>query len=335
MAICLANAEALRSLDPAALPAIPDLEIRLLPEQSLETAWPVTDSDAVVAMFSTHPPANLEAFPNVRWLQIESVGCNHLRPHRLPERGIAVTNARGVFDTPIAEWTLGMMVSLVRNLRTLIRHQDSGVWERSARFTGELRGRTLGIWGYGGIGRETARLARAFGMTVHVLTRSSPGPRRGCHTIPGTGDPEGSLPQRWFAPEEKEAFLAGLDFLVLAMPLTRETEGLIDESSLRQLPPGAFLLNPARGPLVQEAALLAVLSDGHLGGAALDTHHHYPLPPAHPLWAFPHVIVTPHISGTTFSPHFQTGLRQIFFENARRFAANAPLLNLVHPADLA
>lgn len=335
MAICLTNSDSLRTIAPAGLPTIPGIEIRLLPELSADTAWPVADSVKVVALFSTHPPPNLDAFPNVRWLQIESVGCNHLRQHRLPERQIAVTNARGIFDTPIAEWTLGMMINLIRDLRTLIRHQDGAVWERSARFTGELRGRTLGIWGYGGIGRETARLARAFGMNVHVLTRSRPGPRTDCHTIPGTGDPEGVLPQRWFAPQDKAAFLAGLDFLVLAMPLTHETDGLIDEYSLRQLPRGAFLLNPARGPLVQEAALLAVLRDGHLGGAALDAHYQYPLPPAHPLWAFPQVILTPHISGTTFSPHFQAGLRQIFFENARLFAENSPLINLVQPSDLA
>ena len=109
---------------------------------------------------------------------------------------------------------------------------------------------------------------------------------------------------------------------------------MVGEQELRTLPKGAYLLNPARGPIVQQEALLAVLRDGHLGGAALDTHYHYPLPADHPLWRFPHVILTPHISGTTFSPHFREGLLRIFRENAQRYVAGRPLLNVIAPTDL-
>ncbi len=318
----------------AAEPDIDELDVRVLRGLPADVAWPEEDAARVEVMFCTHPPPNFAAFKNLRWLQIESAGFSHLFPHRLGERGVVVTNARGIFDCPIAEWNIAMMINLVRDVRTLIRHQDAGIWERSAQFTGEVRGKTVGIWGYGGIGRETARLAKTMGMTVHVLTRSGVKSRADSTFIAGTGDLDGSLPDRYFTEAEKAAFLSGLDFLLLALPLTKVTDGLIGEAELRMLPKGAYVLNPARGPLIQEAALLAVLRDGHLGGAALDTHYAYPLPPEHPLWSFPHVILTPHISGTSFSPNYSAGLLNIFRQNARRFAAGEPLLNVIPPDDL-
>ncbi len=332
--LCLTTALPFVEAVPGKEPLIEDLDVRVLRGIEIGAPWPEDDAGRVEVIFATHPPPNLSAFKNLRWLQIESAGYSQLFPHRLPERGVIATNARGLFDTPIAEWNIAMMINLARDLRTLIRHQDARVWERSAQFTGEVRGRTVGIWGYGGIGRETARLARALGMTVHVLNRSGATSRDDSTCLPGTGDPAGSLPHRHFTLEQRFEFLSGLDFLILAMPLTAKTEGIIGETELRALPRGAFLLNPARGPLVREQALLAVLRDGHLGGAALDTHYAYPLPPEHPLWAFPHVILTPHISGTTFSPHFSDGIVNIFRENARRYVSGQPLLNVIPAADL-
>jgi phosphoglycerate dehydrogenase-like enzyme len=328
--LCLTNALPFATAEPD----ITELDMRVLRGLPAEAPWPEEEADRVEILFTTHPPPNAVAFKNLRWVQIESAGYSHLFPHRLAERGVTVTNARGIFDCPIAEWNIAMMINLVRDLRTLIRHQDAGIWERSARFTGEIRGRTVGIWGYGGIGRETARLAKSLGMRVHVLARSGAKSRADSTCIPGTGDPEGTLPDRYFSLAEKATFLKDLDFLILAVPLTSQTEGMLGDAELRMLPKGAFILNPARGPLIQEQALLAVLRDGHLGGAALDTHYQYPLPPEHPLWAFPHVILTPHISGTTFSPHFQTDMVKIFRENARRYVAGQPLLNVIPPADL-
>jgi len=328
--ICLTTALPFATAEPD----IDELDVRVLRGLPADAPWPEEDADRVEVMFCTHPPPNIAAFKNLRWLQIESAGFSQLFPHRLGERGVVVTNARGIFDCPIAEWNIAMMINLVRDVRTLIRHQDAGIWERSAQFTGEIRGRNVGIWGYGGIGRETARLAKVMGMTVHVLTRSGVKSRADSTFIEGTGDLDGSLPDRYFTEDEKTAFLGGLDFLILALPLTTKTEGIIGEAELRTLPRGAFVLNPARGTLIQEAALLAVLRDGHLGGAALDAHYQYPLPPEHPLWSFPHVILTPHISGTSFSPNYSAGLQNIFRENARRFAAGEPLLNVIPPDDL-
>jgi phosphoglycerate dehydrogenase-like enzyme len=332
--LCLTTALPFTETAVGAEPGVEDLEVCALRGLTTDTPWPEDAAESVEAMFCTYPPPNLAAFKNLRWLQIESAGFSHLLPHRFGEKDIVVTNARGIFDSPIAEWNIAMMINLARDLRTLIRNQDARVWERSAQFTGELRGRTVGIWGYGGIGRETARLAKAMGMCVHVLSRSGKKSRADSTFIEGTGDPDGSLPDRYFTEFEKEEFLQGLDFLILTLALTTKTEGLLGEPELRTLPKGSCLLNPARGPLIQEAALLAVLRDGHLAGAALDTHYQYPLPAEHPLWGFPHVILTPHISGTSFSPHYSAGLLKIFRQNARRFALGQPLLNVIPPGDL-
>ena len=147
------------------------------------------------------------------------------------------------------------------------------------------------------------------------------------YCVAGTGDHEGRFPHRVFLKGQEQEFLAGLDFLVLAMPLTPQTESIVGEAELRSLPRRAFLLNPARGPLVREQALLQALREGWIAGAAIDTHYAYPMPPDHPLWAFPNVIFTPHISGSSLNPMFNQRLWEIFCGNVERFLSGQPLLN--------
>lgn len=290
---------------------------------------------AAEVMFTTFLPTNSEAMKALKWVQISSAGYTQLFDHKLPTRGIRATNGRGCFDVPIAEWNMAMMVNLARDLRQLVRNQDAAVWDRAAIFQREIRGMTVGIWGYGGIGRETARLARAMGLTVHVLTRQGVGPRGDVYHVPGTSDPEGVLPHRVFRSGEELEFLSGLDFLILALPLTKNTEGLIGERELCALPGHAYVLNPARGPIIQEQALIKALEKKWIAGAALDTHYHYPMPPEHPLWKMPNVIFTPHISGSSLSPSFLPHLWDIFTVNAERYAAGEPLLNTLTPEQLA
>ncbi|MDB6167214.1 MAG: D-2-hydroxyacid dehydrogenase [Verrucomicrobia bacterium] len=289
----------------------------------------------VDALFCTFPPTNIAEMAAVKWIQIASTGYTQLFGLDLPKRGIQATNARGCFDVPIAEWNVAMMVNLARDLRQMLRNQDGAVWDRSAVFQRELRGLTVGLWGYGGIGRETARLCRQMGLRVHVLTRTgTAGPRGTVYAVPGTGDPDGTFPERVFGADETAAFLSGLDFLVVGLPLTSATEGLIGERELQALPRHAFVLNPARGPIIQEKALLRALEEKWIAGAALDTHYAYPLPPSHPLWRFPNVILTPHISGSSLSPRFKERLWDIFAQNVGRFLAGEPLLNALTVAQL-
>jgi phosphoglycerate dehydrogenase-like enzyme len=292
----------------------------------------VADADV---LFCTYPPTNHREMAAWKWVQLASTGYTQLFGLDLPARGVQATNGRGCFDVPIAEWNVAMMVNLARDFRQMIRNQEATVWDRSAIFQREIRGLTLGLWGYGGIGRETARLAKALGLRVHVFARHGVGPRGDVYAVPGTGDANGDLPDKVFGPGEEAAFLGDLDFLVLAMPLTKQSEGLIGERELQALPRRAFLLNPARGPIVKEAALLRALREGWIAGAALDTHYHYPMPPDHPLWKFPNVIFSPHISGSSLSPHFRRRLWEIFAANLERLDAGRPLLNVVTPAQLA
>ena len=292
----------------------------------------IADADV---LFCTFPPTNHAAMRNLKWIQIASTGYTQLHGLGLPERGIRATNARGCFDIPIGEWNVAMMINLARDCRQMIRNQDAAIWDRSAIFQNEIRGLTVGIWGYGGIGRETARLARHCGLHVHVMTRGGVTPRRDIFVEPGTGDPEGALPHRVFRAGEEGAFLRELDFLIVALPLSKTTEGLIGERELQALPRRAFVLNPARGPIIRQEALLRALREKWIAGAALDTHYHYPMPPEHPLWRFPNVIFTPHISGSSLSPKFKSRLWQIFALNVERFQRGEPLLNELTAAQLA
>jgi phosphoglycerate dehydrogenase-like enzyme len=311
----------------AALREIPDVHVRLIPFSESARELPYDVIEDVGILFCTHPPSNFGEMKRVRWIQIASSGYTQLLPLDLHSRQVRATNARGCFDVPIAEWNIAMMVNLLRDVPQMLRNQDAHIWARSVRFTQEVRGMTLGLWGYGGLGRETARLAKLMGMRVHVLARRGVHPAPNLYRVSGTGDPEGTLPDRAFSAEDAQQFLSELDFLVLAVPLTRLTEGLIGEKELQALPRSAFVLNPARGPLVQEQALLRALREGWIAGAALDTHYQYPLPPDHPLWSFPNVILTPHISGTSLPPIFRTRIWDLFVKNVRLFQRGDALLN--------
>lgn len=153
------------------------------------------------------------------------------------------------------------------------------------------------------------------------------GLRTNHYTIPGTGDPDGTIPSQTFTLDQLDVFLPELDYLALTLPLNSATRGIIGERELRLLRPSAVLLNPARGHLVDEAALLRALREQWFAGAALDTHFQYPLPPEHPLWSLPNAILTPHISGSNGSRHYLSRLWDLFAQNIERYLRDEPLLN--------
>lgn len=280
-------------------------------------------------LFCMFPPENHQDLEALKFIQVNSSGFTQLAPLKLASSGkdIQAANSLGVFDVPIAEWCVAMTINMARNMKGLIENQQNATWDRSARFQREIRGSTVGIWGYGGIGRQTARLCKALGLTVHVLTRSGVTVRNNIYRVENTGDPMGDLPDKVFTLTEKQAFLERLDFLVLAMPLNPNTDGIVGERELQSLPDHAIILNPARGPLIQEEPLIRALRENWIAGAALDTHYAYPLPPNHPLWSMDNVMLTPHISGSSQSQHFGLRTWDIFIENVERFTHAKPLLN--------
>jgi phosphoglycerate dehydrogenase-like enzyme len=311
------------------LRALPDVAVQVLGPFDRRAELPPELLRQQHVLLCKVPPKHIDDLTNLKLLQISTVGYEHLADLHLGERPFRFCNARGIFDMAIAEWVLAMMINLTRDLRGMIRHQEHGVWDRSPRFQQEVRGKVVGLWGYGGIGRETARLAKVFGLTVHVLSRRGVGPRRDAYTPAGTGDPDGTLPDRVFTAGQEHAFLAGLDFLVLALPRTAQTTGLVGAAELKALPRTAFVLNPARGLIIQETALLQALREAWIAGAALDTHYAYPLPADHPLWRFPNVILTPHISGADQSQQFPARMGDLFAQNVERWREGRPLLNEV------
>ena len=185
----------------------------------------------------------------------------------------------------------------------------------------------MGIVGYGSLGREIARLARAFGMTVLATKREVRHLADDGWRLNGTGDARAQAVRRLYPPQALKSMLRECDYIVLTVPLTPNTQQLIGAAELEAMKPGAFLVNVSRGRVVDERALAKALRDGGLGGAALDVFETEPLPQDSPLWSMPNVILSPHVSG--FTPHYDKRALAVFEDNLRRYLDGKPLLNLV------
>jgi phosphoglycerate dehydrogenase-like enzyme len=241
----------------------------------------------------------------------------------LPElfaRGVVITNTRGVQAVPIAEHVLAVVLGLAKQLPFVLENQRAARWAQNE-FMGErlprlLRGLTLGLVGVGTIGSEIAQRARAFGMRV-VATRRRSGQGR----VAGIDEV--------FSTDRLPAMLAQCQVLVIAAPLTPETHALIGATQIAQLPQGAIVVNVGRARILDTDALVAALRSGHLGGASLDVFPQEPLPPDHPLWTCPNVILTPHTSG--FRQGHWEEVVELFAENLRRFEKGETLRFRVEP----
>jgi phosphoglycerate dehydrogenase-like enzyme len=263
--------------------------------------------------------------PRLAWVHSASAGVERALTPTARRRGIVITNARGVFSRPIAEYVMMMILAVSRKLPGLLELQRERTWQPLEGT--ELRDVTVGIVGLGSIGRAVGALATAFGCRV-IATRRRPeaggGERRDDELSFGE-----AMLDRVGGPETLPALLAESDFVVLAAPLTPETENMIDATTLGAMKPGAWLINVARGRLVDERALLRALRDGPLGGAVLDTFRDEPLQPSSPFYELPNVIVTPHTSWS--SGRVLDRSVELFCDNLRRYAAGEPLLNVVDP----
>jgi phosphoglycerate dehydrogenase-like enzyme len=265
--------------------------------------------------------------PRLSWVHSATSGVERALTPASRERGLIVTNARGVFSRPIAEYVLMMILAISRRLPQLLELQRERTWQPLE--GAELRDVTIGIVGFGSIGRAVAALASAFGCRIVAVRRRS--------ELDATvaADRLDDLPTvepklaRIGGPEMLPELLAEADFVVLAAPLTPQTEDLIDGEALAHVKPGAWLINVARGRLIDERALLRALRDGHLGGAVLDTFRDEPLPPMSSFYDLPNVIVTPHTAWS--SGRVLDRSVELFCDNLRRFAAGEPLLNVVDP----
>jgi phosphoglycerate dehydrogenase-like enzyme len=295
------------------------------------------DCSAADVLYTGAPPRDLERTGNLKWVQLHMAGVDTLVDHPLYTRSaVALTTTSGVHAATIAEYAMTMLLALAHRVPRMVEWKGRGGWppdaERWPLFVpSEVRGATLGIVGYGSIGRELARIAKAaFAMTVLACKRD-PAQRRDLgYALPGTGDPEGVLPDAWLAPAQLPELLARSDVVVLCAPLTTETRGLIGARELARMRPSAYLINVGRGASVDETALAQALADRRIAGAGVDVFAQEPPPVGHPLYGVDNVIVSPHVSG--FLPSYDDRCTELFAENLRRFLDAAPLLNLVDRA---
>jgi phosphoglycerate dehydrogenase-like enzyme len=232
----------------------------------------------------------LKAASKLKWIHSTAAGVAQLVYPELRDSGILVTNPSGIFSVPMAEHTMGLLLALARNFPDSVRHQDHAhwsqqeLWDKPQHLT-EINGKVLLIVGYGSIGREVAKRARAFEMRVWGVTRSGEGDRTHAEKI--------------FAAAKLREALPEADYVLIAAPETAETRHLMGATEIAKMKRGARLINVGRGSLLDEAALLRALESGALGGAAIDVAKLEPLPAESPLWKAPNLLITPHTSGVS------------------------------------
>jgi len=270
----------------------------------------------------------MQRAPNLKWVQLLSAGADHAMG-AISSASIPMTTASGIHATPIAEYTIASMLAYAHKFHLMVRAQQRHEWLRSG-FPGtveELNGKTLGVIGYGSIGRETARLGKALGMRVLALKRD-PGNRRDDGWCPaGLGDPDGIIPEKFFGPEQREEILRESDYITVTLPGTAHTKKFLGAREIAAMRPGAYIVNIGRGEVIDEQALIDALKVGKIGGAGLDVFEKEPLPKESPIWDLENVILTPHMSGANRG--YMDKACALFADNLRRYRAGQPLLNVV------
>lgn len=279
--------------------------LRHLPEAEVLYAWSL-------------PEKHFEEARSLGWLHTPSAGVDEVLYPALVDSDVRITCSRGISSAALADHAIGLILGFSRGIATAIREQTAASWPRERFFEGnpmpfELDGKIIGILGFGSIGREVARRARSFGMKVHAFKRN--------RTL------KQELVDRLYGPQELHPFLESVHFVVVTLPLTRQTEGILDERALEHLKPGAYLVNIARGRLIREEALLRALEIGRLAGVALDVFCEEPLPSSSPFYRHPNVILTPHIGG--LHPHYLDRATSLFIVNLGRYLKGESLLHEV------
>lgn len=304
--------------------------IEIHPVELVDNQWPkdkTTDAEVIYAIGGVPRP---EQAANLRWLQAHWAGVNHLVDEPLWNTDIKITTASGIHAPNLAQYVLAQMLAWANHIPRWLMFQRKSEWptERWKKFLpDELRGRTLGILGYGSVGRAVARLAKAFGMVVLATKNNVRSINDEGFTIPGTGDPTATMVDRIYPGEATRSMIAECDYIVISLPLTPKTKHLINEEMLREMKPNCFLVNVGRGEIIAESDLVRALRKGWIAGAGLDVFETEPLPSASPLWGMENVIISPHVSG--FTAHYDERATELFAENLRRYLASEPLLNLV------
>lgn len=328
----------------------PEVIVEQFPAETADdipaNVWSRTD---VLHTSRVFPPLGMS--PHLRWIQLDTSGADHVRVHPVWKTEVAITTLGGVGPVAMAEYVMFSVLGMAHRLPALIAARSARQWPSPPRSTGlftpaPVRGTTMVIAGYGRIGREISRLAPVFGIRVIGVARGGPeGSASEREQYDGrrvANRPDGPVP-RFVEPltplataddevmvvptQRLDEALALADWLVVVLPHTEETHGMLDGDRLRKLKSGAVLINASRGGIVDEGALLTMLRSGLLAGAVLDVFGNEPLQTSSPWWDEPAVFLTPHVAGLT--PDYDAHVEYLVTENLRRFLRGASLLNLL------
>jgi phosphoglycerate dehydrogenase-like enzyme len=252
------------------------------------------------------------ACPAVRWVHSRSAGLDRILFPEIVQSPVPLTNGRGVFSPSLGEFALAAMLYFAKDFRRMIRNQEAGRWEKFD--VEEIAGKTVGIVGYGDIGRAVASRAHAMGMLILALKRHAP-------TSP---DP---FIARFYEPSELTALLAQCDYIVVAAPLTSETHHMIGDAAFASMKPNAVVINIGRGPIIDQEAMVRALSEGKIKGAGLDVFEQEPIPAGDPIYKLENVLISPHCADQT--KEWLNQAMQFFLKQYDHYCNGQPLENIV------
>jgi phosphoglycerate dehydrogenase-like enzyme len=309
-----------------ASPAEPQLALlRQLPQEtdvavgnSVDAFRSASRNATIILNWSGSSALLREAFqmcPNLQWVHTRAAGLDSVLFRELIESPVSLTNGTGVFSPSLAEFVLAAILYFAKDFRRMIRNQYAGVWE--AFDVLPVSGSTVGIIGYGDIGRAVAKGTRAMGMRVLAIKRHSP-------PLFKSDDP---LVDQIYSPDRRIEMLSRCDYVVVSAPLTSETRSMIGKPEFAAMKTTAVIINVGRGPIIDEAAMIDALFEGRIKGAALDVFDQEPLPDRHPFYKLENVLLSPHCADHT--PDWLDQAMQFFLTQFERFRKGEPLVNLV------
>jgi phosphoglycerate dehydrogenase-like enzyme len=301
----------------------PAREVKAIPEELLNKAEVLYTIDLL-------PEPDM--VPKLRWIQMHYTGVDHISGQPLLSEDITLTTMSGASAPQMAEFALMNMLSLGHHMPEVLRSSPAEQWAegRFSRFQPlELRGSTVGIIGYGSIGREIARLCKQFGAHILATKHDLMHLEDEGYIPEGLGDPAADLPDRIYPPEALRSMVKLCDFVVVTVPLTSATQGMVAGDVLKAMKSSAYLVDISRGGVVDHGALVEALNARQLAGAALDVYPIEPLPESSPLWKMKNVILSPHLGGA--SPHYLERAAELFSLNLQRYLTDRQLLNIYDP----
>lgn len=312
--------------------SLPGLHVKFQPTNNPdEISREIWQSCDILYTERTLPEPGLA--PNLKWIQFHYAGIDYaLQAPILEKPGLQVTTLSGVPALPMGEYTLMMLLALGHRMEEIRNFQANKIWPEhrfEALSPKELRGSTVGIVGYGSTSRQVARLLHAFGARIVAAKHDITARVDSGYTPRGCGDPKGRFVDQLYPSGKLRDMLSICDSIVITVPLSKYTKGMIGRAEFASMKKGAYLINISRGGVVDHTGLIEYLQNGHLGGVALDVFPIEPLPQDDPLWEYPNVYITPHISG--YSPNYFEDAANLFVKNARMFLAGKPLMNLFRP----